>query len=433
MPFANFIFVSSMDYRIFPPEEMIDVSIALPLSKSISNRALVINALSGAEKPLERVASCDDTDVLVKALSAKNGGKVDVGAAGTAMRFLTAYFAIQAGMEVTIDGTARMRQRPIGALVDALRDCGASIEYLDQEGFPPLLVKGRKLIGGEARLPASISSQYVSALLMIAPLMTDGLRLTLDGDVISRPYISMTLALMRKWGVEGIFSGNLITVPSGRYSAGISFDAEADWSAASYWYEIAALSAGMVSLEGLDRASLQGDSQVVQLFRRLGVATVFDPAGVVRLEPSPEVYSRIDLDMSEQPDLVQTLAVTCCFLRIPFRLRGLSTLKIKETDRLEALRIELGKFGFEVEEEHADTLVWEGARHPIFEIPAIDTYQDHRMAMALAPHALYLPGIVVKDAEVVSKSYPRYWEDLVQAGFKIEDGGNAEKNVAPET
>lgn len=405
-----------MNYRIYPPDEMIDGHIVLPLSKSISNRALVINALTRGALPLENVARCDDTDVMVRALSSSDN-EINIGAAGTAMRFLTAYYASLPGRTVTIDGSERMRHRPIKALVDALRECGAEIDYIGEEGFPPLRVTGRKLNGGDVSLPASISSQYISALLMIAPLMEHGLRLTLVGDIISRPYIAMTLSMMREWGVESDFSGNVIDIRPGEYKP-VKFSVEADWSAASYWYEIAALSSESISLFGLYKDSCQGDSLLSEIFRNFGIVTGFDDEGVL-LEPSPDMNPRLAIDMKEQPDLAQTVAVTCCLLGIPFHITGLSTLRIKETDRLEALRRELEKLSFVVAIEKDSELIWDGGRCPVLEEPAIDTYEDHRMAMAFAPVALYAPGLKINNVEVVTKSYPGFWDDLRQTGFNL--------------
>ena len=407
-----------MDYRIFPPEEMIDATITLPLSKSISNRALIINALTPNAIPLQRVANCDDTNAMLCALNSSEEN-INIGAAGTAMRFLTAYFASTPGHKVVLDGSERMRQRPIKALVDALRNCGAKIEYTQNEGFPPLAIYGNNLEGGEVALPASISSQYISALLMVAPLMQNGLTIILEGEITSRPYILMTLSMMSRWGVECTFEGNIIRVPHCQYSP-IEFDIEADWSAASYWYEISALSAGCIALKGLDEKSLQGDSCLMKYFEKLGVDSQFEDEELT-LMPSPEQLSHIELDLSEQPDIAQTIAVTCCMLRIPFRLTGLATLKIKETDRLEALKTELAKLSFDLRIEQGSVLIWEGDQHPVFEQPRIDTYKDHRMAMAFAPAALYIPGLIINDIEVVSKSYPEFWDHLTEAGFECID------------
>lgn len=412
-----------MDYRITPPESLIETTVSLPLSKSMSNRALVINALTPASSPLENVAKCDDTDVMVAAFADPSATSVNVGAAGTAMRFLTAYFAAAEGREVTIDGSERMRRRPIGVLVDALRECGAEIDYAGEEGFPPLRISGRSLKGGAVTLPASVSSQYISALLMIAPVMTDGLTLTLEGDIISRPYILMTLGMMRRQGVDADMDGNVITVPAGSCYAAPAhpLEIERDWSAAGFWAEIVALSAGFVTLPGLRLESLQGDCLLAQYFEMLGVNTApsEDVDDALEMSATPEQFSRLDLDLSEQPDLAQAIVVTCAMLGIPFHITGLSTLRIKETDRLAALAAELLKFGIVIEVERDSELIWDGRRLPIRELPVIDTYSDHRMAMAFAPASIFLPDIIIRDVEVVSKSYPDFWAHLAEAGFTL--------------
>lgn len=397
---------------------MLETRVSLPLSKSISNRALIINALTDSALPLKKVAKCDDTDVMVVALSSDEAC-VNIGAAGTAMRFLTAYFSSRQGREIMIDGTERMRHRPIAVLVDALRACGATIEYVGEDGYPPLRISGKKLQGGKITLSASVSSQYISALLMVAPTMEQGLSLTLEGDIISRPYIMMTLSMMHQWGVKSEFIGNTIAIAPQKYIP-VDFEVEADWSAASYWYEIAALSSGDVSLHGLSRQSVQGDSEVSKYFEKLGINTHFND-GIVELEPSPDLYPRLNIDLSDQPDLAQTIVVTSCMLGIPFHITGLSTLKIKETDRLEALRTELLKLGVKLTIERESELIWDGSRRPVYEFPVIDTYEDHRMAMAFAPVSLFVPGIVINNIEVVSKSYPDYWQHLQEAGFKFQE------------
>lgn len=409
-----------MDYCIFPPEEMPEGIIDLPLSKSISNRVLILNALTGNRGRIERTAECDDTAVMLTALS-QTSDEVNIGAAGTAMRFLTAYFAMQPGRTVTITGTERMCNRPIALLVDALRQCGASIEYVDKEGYPPLKIHGCRLTGGDITLPASVSSQYVSALLMTAPLMEHGLKLTLTDGIVSLPYIKMTLGLMKEWGVDSDFTDNVITVEP-QYYTPVDFKVEADWSAASYWYEIEALSSGDLSLRGLSRNSLQGDSHVADFFTGLGVNSEWDD-DVMELMPSPDLTPRITLDMSEQPDLAQTVVVTCAMLGLPFHITGLSTLKIKETDRLTALRDELRKLSFVIDIVDDNALEWEGARCPVdtSRPVVIDTYQDHRMAMAFAPVALYIPGLIIRNADVVTKSYPEYWDHLRSIGFTTKE------------
>lgn len=409
-----------MDYQIFPPEEITDAQIKLPLSKSISNRVLMINALTGNAGIIGEVAKCDDTDAMRRALDS-DSAEINIGAAGTAMRFLTAYFAMQEGRTVTVDGTERMRQRPIGVLVDALRECGADISYTQEEGYPPLRITGKRLTGGSITVDGTISSQYISALLMAAPLMEQGLTITLTGEPVSRPYILMTLGLMRQWGVESDFYGNTITIAPQRYSA-IDFCVEADWSAASYWFEIAAFSFGDIKLLGLEKESLQGDSRVKRLFSNFGIETEPDDEGALELNASPDITPRMVADLSDCPDLAQTVIVTCCVLNIPFRITGLSTLKIKETDRIAALCTELRKLSFVIGQPDDSTLEWEGERAPVdAEVPlSIDTYDDHRMAMAFAPVALFLPGIVIRDVEVVSKSYPDFWDHLRGIGFTLE-------------
>lgn len=418
-----------MDYRIYPPEEMMMAEIALPLSKSISNRMLIINALTPGGDVAVKIADCDDTNLLAKALSAtaaaKGAVEVNTGAAGTATRFITAYLSAYEGITATVDGSERMRQRPMGILIDSLRALGADIECTEREGYLPLRINGRRLSGGKLNIDATVSSQFISALMMIAPTMEQGLTLHLEGGLLSKPYIDMTAALMRRNGAEVEFDAPFedIVISPKPYSAVGTVVAEADWSAASYWYEASALTAGFVTLPGLQLPSLQGDSACARLFEMLGVNT--EPSeeveGALEVAPTPEQFSRFEVDLIDTPDLAQTLAVTAAMLGIPFHLRGLKSLRVKETDRLEALRCELDKYGIVVEIRNNSELVWNGERHPIFERPVIDTYDDHRMAMAFAPTAVLIPGIVVRNAEVVSKSYPGYWDDLVAAGFSVVD------------
>lgn len=410
-----------MNIRILPPEEMIETEIYLPLSKSMSNRALLMDALTdrGQRKPFN-VAECDDTDVMIKALASSGKGEINIGAAGTAMRFLTAYYAATEGTDVTIDGIERMRQRPISTLVDILRECGADIEYKGEEGFPPLHIKGRRLHGGQLKMDASVSSQFVSALLMVAPTFDAPTTLTLEGELASLPYLDMTIKMMHCRGIDIERTGQEIEVRTGQYKVPADTAIECDWSAASYWYTIAALSAGWITLPGLTLPSLQGDSRLAEIFFKLGVVTNKEE-GNIELSASPEVYSRLDEDLSDTPDIAQTLVVACCMLGVPFEFTGVSSLKIKETDRLEALRKEMLKFGCILNVERGDSIKWDGRRTPILSLPEIDTYGDHRMAMAFAPAALYLPGIVIKDIEVVSKSYPGFWDDMRKAGFTLID------------
>ena len=450
MPSFFLNFVKNITMRIIC--EGIDdiVEVRLPASKSISNRVLTINALAGNDGLPVNVSDCDDTRVMIEWLSVRRqaGGEsvdnqavddnkepqvIDVGAAGTAMRFSTALLAVSQG-ECVITGSERMRQRPVGVLVDALNKLGGDISYVGNEGFPPLRIRGNtSMEGGALSLRGDVSSQYVSALLMIGPCMKNGLTLTLTGDIISRPYIDMTLAVMRDFGAVAEWQGdNVIRVEPGDYhnlTAILTETKESDWSAASYWYEIVALSDGQpcVFMPDLYIESLQGDSAVADIFEELGVETQFlctaDDRFTVRLSKGDDVTDFFEFDLSGQPDLAQTVVVTCCMMGIPFHLTGLSTLRIKETDRLSALQTELGKLGFAIEVRGDSELLWDGNRKAIdeeqLETVAIDTYKDHRMAMAFAPCALRLPFLNMNNPEVVSKSYPTYWETLERAGFML--------------
>ncbi len=395
--------------------------VVLPSSKSISNRVLVLNALSGRRDLLpDNVSDCDDTKVMIDWLST-NPEVIDIKAAGTAMRFSTALLAVSEGCKV-ITGTERMRNRPIALLVDALRKLGASVEYVEKEGFPPLKVTGNtKMQGGELTLQGSVSSQYISALLMIAPMLQNGLSLRLTGEIISRPYIDQTISLMKDFGadVEWVNYSTIYVAPKAYKSR--SFFVESDWSAASYWYEIMALcDEGEIVLPNLLQNSYQGDSKVAEIFEHLGVGTEY-LAGMegVRLFKTGKVCERLDYDFVNQPDLAQTFVVCCCMMDIPFRFTGLQSLKIKETDRITALRTELAKLGYAVGEENDSVLYWNGERCTPSDSPAIDTYEDHRMAMAFAPCALKRGEILINEPQVVSKSYPRYWENLKDLGFSI--------------
>ena len=404
--------------------------IVLPASKSISGRALVINALSGSSLLPDNLSDSDDTQAMLNALR-EMPEVIDIGAAGTAMRFLTAYLSVTPGTH-TITGTERMKHRPIGILVDALRTLGADIAYEGEEGFPPLRIAGRNDIeGGELSVPGNVSSQYISALLMIAPTLKKGLHLTLTGQIASRPYLDMTMSMMRDFGAEVEWiAKDVIEVKPGSYRQR-PYHIESDWSAASYWYEMVALSpdaGAQVELVGLHHDSIQGDSKVWQLMSELGVATEYyeEPDGteIIRLRKTGNLACHFCHDFSHQPDLAQTFAVTCAMLDVPFRLVGLQSLRIKETDRIAALVEELGKIV--CLEGNDSELQWEGFYNiddlellP-FEEFTFDTYDDHRMAMALAPVCLRTGGeIVINNPEVVSKSYPHYWEDLEKVGFSI--------------
>lgn len=402
------------------------MKINLPSSKSLSNRALLLCALSGTESSVGHMSNCDDTYVMWRALTTRSH-EVDIMAAGTAMRFLTAFFSTCSNEEHIMTGTERMRQRPIGVLVDALRHLGAEIEYTEKEGFPPLCIKGHQLCGGALSLPANVSSQYISALLMVAPQMTEGLSLTLEGNIISRPYIDMTLSMMQAFGADARWvSENVINVAPKCYRDGVIFNVESDWSAASYWYEVAAILPSKlhgepfsITLPWLHAKSWQGDSEVQRLFQPLGVETEFDAehewATLRRKDaialPEGETY---EANLVDQPDLAQTLVVTCALLRRPFRFTGLRSLRIKETDRMEALRNELAKLGVDLGIEGDEALFVSNYSPdaPRYNGMPIATYHDHRMAMAFAPARLLCPTLQIAHPEVVSKSYPNFWEEF---------------------
>lgn len=413
-----------MQKQIYFPSSLRGV-VKLPASKSLAGRALVISVLASGEKGtslVEPLSDCDDTQVMLRAL-AQPSSVVDIHAAGTAMRFLTALFSVTPGRRM-LTGTPRMQQRPIGILVDALRSLGATLHYEKNEGFPPLTIEGKPLCGGEISLPADVSSQYISALLMIGPTMGKGLRLHLDGTIVSRPYIDMTLGLMRHFGAHAEWTdAHSLYVSPTPYVAGRHYSVEGDWSGASYWYEMVALSpdpSARLFLPGLHANSWQGDAEVRHLFEPLGVVTTFTDGGVVLMKGTPSNVP-VRFDLNRQPDLAQTLVVSCALAERPFHFTGLQNLKIKETDRIAALRCEMAKLGYIVREAHDAELYWEGERCAPTPSPIIATYDDHRMAMSFAPAAYRFPGLRIDHPEVVSKSYPAFWEVLAGLGADLAD------------
>ena len=365
----------------------------------------------------------------LKTISPPKGerGVLDIGAAGTAMRFLTAYLSVTPG-ERMITGTERMRHRPIGILVDALRQLGATIDYVGEEGFPPLRIVGHDdLEGGCLTVPGDVSSQYISALLMIAPTLRKGLHLTLTGQIASRPYLDMTISMMRDFGAKVEWKGeSAIDVQPGAYLQR-AYHIESDWSAASYWYEMVALTQDempQITLPGLYSKSLQGDNAVREMFLPLGVETTFlrqdDGTEAIRLCRKGKPCTHLELDFINQPDLAQTLIVTCAMLGTTFRFSGLASLKIKETDRTAALQAELRKLGIVLHEDGDSIVYWDGEHCEAEKEPTICTYEDHRMAMSLAPVCLRTGGqMQINNPEVVSKSYPDFWDDLRKVGLKI--------------
>lgn len=418
-----------MQIEIIRPKQ-VHGTVVLPSSKSISNRALVINALAGNKNLPENVSDCDDTKVMINWLST-HPELVDIGPAGTAMRFSSALLAVSEGTH-TITGSERMKNRPIGILVDALRNLGAKVEYVEKEGFPPLKITGSQALeGGNLSLPGNVSSQYISALLMIGPSLKKGLTLTLTDNIVSRPYINLTLRLINDFGGDARWENDCtIKVEPQQYITRDYF-VESDWSGASYWFEMVALSNDAdaeVILPGLFKKSYQGDSKVAEIFEQLGVKTYYlgstdeDKAGI-RISKSGNVCKRLEYDFVNQPDLAQTFVVTCCMMGIPFHFTGLQSLKIKETDRIEALKTELLKLGYVVEDKNDSEMMWDGKMTEATSDAAIDTYEDHRMAMAFAPCALKLGNIKINNPHVVSKSYPNYWKDLEMMNFTIKNNG----------
>ena len=391
-----------------PTPNDVNLRISLPASKSISNRALILNALAYSPFDIQNLSDCDDTLVTLKALDS-NDTTFDIGAAGTAMRFLTAFLSKTMG-EWIITGSERMKQRPIKLLVDAINSLGGRIEYVENEGFPPLRIFGNALSGGEVRLNGGVSSQYISALMMIAPYMQNGLKIILEGNVISVTYIQMTMNMMHEFGVKVAFENNVIEIKPQTYKP-VQYQVESDWSAASYWFEILSISEnGSIFLSGLKQNSFQGDSKVAELFSQLGVKTEYQPKGVL-LMPTQQNVSKFEYDFVDQPDLAQTFAVTCCLKNIPFHFKGVQSLKIKETNRIAALITELTKLGFVLFEPTEGELAWSGATCEKQKEINIATYEDHRMAMAFAPVALKMP-IIIQEPQVVSKSYPGFRSDF---------------------
>ncbi len=414
-----------MQYEIKAPQ-VLNQTIKLPASKSISNRALIIHALSGGAILPNNLSDCDDTTVIIDALQ-NNPHEINIKAAGTAMRFMTAFLSVKDGEEHVLTGTERMKHRPIGVLVDALRHLGADIKYAGEEGFPPLRIKGRKLEGGLLEVPGNISSQYISALLMIGPTLKNGLTLRLTGDVISRPYIDLTLWTMREFGADADWSDfETISVAPKPYKER-NYYIENDWSAASYWYEMMALSThedDEIRLEGLMDGSKQGDSSVRYIFSLLGVKSIFESRkeGVpttVTLRHTNRCVPRLEYDFVNSPDLAQTFVVCCALKNVHFHFTGLSTLKIKETDRIEAMKKEMRKLGYVIHDKNNSELIWDGERcMPEIE-GGIDTYEDHRMALSFAPASLCIDGLSINNPQVVTKSYPHFWEDIKSAGFEV--------------
>ena len=404
-----------MEIRIAHPNTHCKGSINITGSKSETNRLLLLQALfNGFE--LKNTSNSDDSQVMQKALQTSSD-HIDIHHAGTAMRFLTAYFSHQQGRSVKLTGSQRMQERPIRILVDALRSLGASIDYEKEDGFPPIKIHGKKLAGGKVELPADISSQYISALLLLGPVLEKGVELHLIGKITSIPYINMTLALLNSLGVSTSFKGQVIRVLPLEEPKRVTQIVESDWSSASYFFSIAALSdEAEIHLTSYRQESLQGDSVLRSIYKNLGVSSRFVGTTLILKKEDEPISSCIDLDLSEAPDIAQTIAVSCFGLGIECNLTGLHTLKIKETDRLEALHTELTKLGASIRVTKKSLHLAAGINFK--KNCSIPTYNDHRMAMAFAPLALKIP-LKIKEAGVVSKSYPDFWEDLKKLNFQI--------------
>ena len=403
-------------------DKVVKGKIDLTTSKSISNRALLIQALAQNPFKIDNLAAADDTVLmqrLLQQIKAGNGGIVDAGPAGTVYRFLTALLSITPGTW-TLTGSERMKQRPVKLLVDALRTLGADIKYLEQDGYPPISVSGNSLKENRVSIDGGVSSQYITALLLIAPVLPNGLLLEIEGELASRPYVNMTLEMMRYFGAEVDFTGDTIVVKPKAYN-GKDFKVEADWSSASYWYLCAVLAnEADIELSGLYKESLQGDAEIVDIMTCFGVETTYTSTGI-RITKNSNFTKPVQFewDFTHCPDLAQTVAVVCAASGIPSLLKGLHSLKIKETDRVAALITELGKFDANITESSFNVLSIQSSQLKQA-TGVVNTYHDHRMALAFAPLALLVPGVSIENREVVGKSYPDYWNDLASVGFVIE-------------
>ena len=406
-----------MKVKITPPDKEIKSFMSLPASKSISNRILIIKALCEEKFRTKNLSSSNDTKVLDKALQNLNNEIIDIGAAGTAMRFLTAYLSTLPGKRI-LTGSERMKQRPISELVQILQELGASIKYEEKVGYPPLQINGRNLISKSVRIKGNISSQYISALSMIAPYFDQDFTLEIEGKILSKDYIWMTIHLMRYFGIEVEWNSSIISVKKGKYKPK-ELIVEADWSSASYWFEIISLSENsMIELTGLRKNSLQGDSVLIELFKTLGVDSAFTNFGL-RIKNVLTTCDYFEYDFTDCPDLTQTIVVTLVAKNIPFSLTGLDNLSIKETDRVKALVVEFEKLGIHLQSTN-NTLSWKG-NEPI-KVPEnhfVETYEDHRMALAFAPLSIITKDLIIENPDVVAKSYPKFWNDLESVGFKI--------------
>jgi 3-phosphoshikimate 1-carboxyvinyltransferase len=415
-----------LNIAIHKPLSPVSGNIQLPGSKSISNRVLVIKALSGLAFEIENVSGSDDTKHLEKAielLRQNNSGTINVGHAGTDMRFLTALLAIQAG-SYELTGSERMQQRPIKELVNVLKELGADITYKKETGYPPLLINGKKIAGGKAEIIGNVSSQFISSLLLVAPYFTNGLELAISGNMVSRPYVHMTVELMKTFGAQVTWNENTIAVKPVPYTySRDKFIIECDWSAASYYYSIIALSPlnTSLTLSGLFKASLQADAVCKTSYESLGVETQHAGNEISITKMKLPDDATFKYDFINCPDIAQTLACTCIGLNQAFIFTGLHTLKVKETNRIEALKNELEKFGLEIIATENSLECTHPKKTGFNNAIEVSTYNDHRMAMSFAPLCLVTDRLIIQDMNVVSKSYPQFWHDLIRIGFIINE------------
>lgn len=418
--------MSSASINVSIDTKNLSGTVPLTGSKSESNRALIMQALSHSAVEVRNLSEAADTVTLNGIMQARGPGsgiqaldsQIDIGPAGTAMRFLTAFYTLQDG-EVILTGSARMKERPIGILVDALRTLGAEIEYTEKDGYPPIRINGPiQQKTGSVSIKGNISSQYISALLLIAPNLGQGLELVIEGELTSRPYVEMTLAMMAQAGITYEWNDHVIRIPHQEYQRSV-IHVEPDWSAASYWYSIAALaSEAELFLPGLTAYSLQGDSKITEIMANFGITSQFKDGGVL-LKKEPKKFETRLFDFKECPDLAQTVIVCCAALGYNATFTGLETLKIKETDRVNALQVELAKIGVKLTEDN-ETYTLDCSQRDLSKPITVATYDDHRMAMAFAPLALVLDNVVIEDHQVVEKSYPDYWKHLEQLGFNTQ-------------
>ena len=405
-----------MNLEIFHPSKFCNGSIDIKGSKSISNRLLFLQSIYPSIKILNE-SNSEDTVLMKKGLKSKNN-IIDIGHAGTAMRFLTSYFSAQKDREIILTGSKRMQERPIKILVEALNSLGAEISYEIKEGFPPIKIIGNDLKSKNIFLPANISSQYISSLMLLAPILDDGLTIELIGKITSRPYIKMTLTLLKELGINSVFEKNIIKIESKKKIKNISYKIESDWSSASYFYSIIALCEdGEIVLNNFNKKSLQGDSCLVKIYDSLGVLSKFEKGRLILSKKKIDVKNVLNLNLIDSPDIAQTVAVTCFGLGLNCNLKGLHTLKIKETDRLVALKTEMTKLGAEIIISN-DSFHLKNIKKNIKKKCLLKTYNDHRMAMAFAPLSINY-SIQIQDFEVVKKSYPNFWVDIESIGFQI--------------